>query len=36
MYENKGYDKKMYAKLELNKLKIMGDPTLFIPIGDIV
>jgi hypothetical protein len=24
MYENKGYDKKMYSKLVLNKLKVMG------------
>jgi len=36
MYENKGYDKKMYPKLMLNKLKVMGNPTLFIPIGNIV
>jgi hypothetical protein len=24
MYENKGYDRKMYPKLVLNKLKVMG------------
>jgi len=24
MYENKGYDRKMYSKLVLNKLKVMG------------
>jgi hypothetical protein len=27
MYENKGYDKKIYQKLVLNKLKVMGCPT---------
>jgi len=27
MYENKSYDKKMYPKLVLNKLKVMGGPT---------
>jgi len=27
MYENKGYDKKSYPKLILNKLKVMGIPT---------
>ncbi len=29
--ENKGYDRKMYPKLVLNKLKVMGGPTLFTP-----
>jgi hypothetical protein len=28
IYEDKGYDKKMYPKLVLNKLKVMGGPTL--------
>jgi hypothetical protein len=33
MYENKCYDKKMYPKLVLNKLKIMGGPNLvYIPL----
>ncbi len=32
MYENNGYDKKMYPKLMLNRLKVMKDPT---PIGDL-
>jgi hypothetical protein len=33
-YENKGYDKKMYPKLMLNKLKVMGKPTLiYTPLG---
>jgi hypothetical protein len=27
MYGNKGYDKKIYPKLVLNRLKIMGGPT---------
>jgi hypothetical protein len=27
MYRNKGYDKKMYPKLTLNRLKVMGSPT---------
>jgi hypothetical protein len=27
MYENKGYDKNVYQKLEVNKLKVMGGPT---------
>jgi hypothetical protein len=31
MYENKGYDKKVKPKLVLNRLKIMGGHTLFIP-----
>jgi hypothetical protein len=26
-YENKGYDRKTYPKLMLNKLKVMGAPT---------
>ncbi len=29
-YENKGYDKKTYPKLVLNKLKVMGGLPLFI------
>jgi len=34
MYEKKGYDKKVYPKLVLNKLKIMGGPTLiYTPLG---
>jgi hypothetical protein len=28
MYENKVYDREMYPKLVLNKLKLMGGPTL--------
>ncbi len=33
-YENKGYDKKMYSKLMLNRLKVMGGPTLiYTPLG---
>jgi hypothetical protein len=27
MYEDKSYDKKMYSKLMLNTLKVMGGPT---------
>jgi hypothetical protein len=27
MYENKGYDKKVYPKLVLNELKVMRGPT---------
>jgi hypothetical protein len=27
LYESKGYDKKMYPKLVLNKLKVMGGST---------
>jgi hypothetical protein len=27
MYENKGYNKKIYPTLVLNKLKVMGGPT---------
>jgi hypothetical protein len=27
MYENKNYDKKLYAKLVLNILKVMRGPT---------
>ncbi len=26
MYESKGYDKKTYPKLMLNKLKVLGGP----------
>jgi hypothetical protein len=34
MYEDKGYDKKVYPKLVLNRLKVMGSPTLiYIPLG---
>jgi len=34
MYENKGYDKKVYKKLVLNKLKVMGGPTpIYNPLG---
>ncbi len=34
MYENKGYDKKSYPKLMLNKMKVMGDPTfIYTPLG---
>jgi hypothetical protein len=33
-YENKGYDKKVYPKLVLNKLKVMGGPTfIYTPLG---
>ncbi len=33
-YENKGYDKKMYPKLMLNKLKAMIGPTfIYTPLG---
>jgi hypothetical protein len=33
-YGNKGYDKKMYQKLMLNKLKVMGGPTpIYTPLG---
>jgi hypothetical protein len=33
-YEDKGYDKKMYPKLMLNKLKVMGGPTpICTPLG---
>ncbi len=33
-YENIGYDKKMYSKLVLNKLKVMGGPTpIYILLG---
>jgi hypothetical protein len=36
MYENKGYDKKTYQKLVLNKLKVMKGPTpILYPIGDL-
>ncbi len=27
MYENKGYNKNVYPKLMLNRLKVMGGPT---------
>jgi hypothetical protein len=34
MYENKGYDMKMYSKLVLNKLKVMWGATLiYNPLG---
>jgi hypothetical protein len=34
IYGNKGYDKKMYSKLVLNKLKVMGGPTpIYTPLG---
>ncbi len=34
MYENKGYDKKMYPKLMLNGLKVMRGPTpIYTPLG---
>jgi hypothetical protein len=34
MYGNKNYDKKMYPKLMLNKLKVMGGPTpIYTPLG---
>jgi len=34
MYENKGYDKKTYPILLLNKLKVMGGPThIYTPLG---
>jgi hypothetical protein len=29
MYENKGYDRKVYPKLVLNILKVVGGPTYF-------
>jgi hypothetical protein len=33
-YENKGYDRKMYPKLMLNKLEVMGEPTpIYTPLG---
>ncbi len=36
-YENKGYDKKAYPKLVLDRLKVMRSSTLiYIPIGDLV
>jgi hypothetical protein len=31
MLEDEGYDSKMYSKLVLNKLKVMGGLSLFIP-----
>jgi hypothetical protein len=34
MYENKGYDRKMYPKLMLKKLKVMGGSTpIYTPLG---
>jgi hypothetical protein len=34
MYENKVYGRKMYPKLMLNKLKLMGGPTpIYTPLG---
>jgi hypothetical protein len=34
MYENKGYDKKLYPKLVLNKLKVMGNSTsIYTPLA---
>jgi hypothetical protein len=34
MYENKVYDRRTYPKLVLNKLKLMGGPTLlYTPMG---
>jgi len=34
MYENNGYDKKVYPKLVLNKLKVMKGPTpIYTPLG---
>ncbi len=27
MYKNKGYDRKTYPKLMLNRLKVIGGPT---------
>jgi hypothetical protein len=34
MYENKGYDKKVYPKMVSNKLNVMGGPTpIYIPLG---
>jgi hypothetical protein len=34
IYENKGYEKKTYSKLMLNRLKVMGDPTpIYPPLG---
>jgi Mor family transcriptional regulator len=33
-YENKGYDMKVYPKLVLNKMKVMGGPTpIYTPLG---
>jgi hypothetical protein len=34
MYENNGYNKKMYPKFMLNILKVMGGPTfIYTPLG---
>jgi hypothetical protein len=34
MYENKGYDKKMYQNLMLNRLKVMGGLIpIYTPLG---
>jgi hypothetical protein len=34
LYKNKGYDKKMFPKLVLNILKVMGGPTsIYTPLG---
>jgi hypothetical protein len=34
MYENKGYDNKAHPKLVLNKLHVIGGPTLiYTPLG---
>jgi hypothetical protein len=34
MHENKGYDRKTYPKVMLNKLKVMGGPTpIYTPLG---
>jgi hypothetical protein len=34
MYGNKGYDKKMYQKMVMNKLKVMAGPTpIYTPLG---
>jgi hypothetical protein len=34
MYENKGYDKKVYPKMVSNILNVMGGPTpIYIPLG---
>ncbi len=33
-YKNKGYDKKMYSKLVLNRLKVMGCfISMYTPLG---
>jgi hypothetical protein len=34
IYEDKGYDKKMYSKLVVNILKVMEGPTfIYTPLG---